>query len=140
MPTNEQAMVSADGQDCFSARALIIDQQSHQELLHQLLRMALHTCLTSVLSGPEEQRHLSLMPGAGEEQKQQNTEGRAVLLPLSGRPSAVTAVVPQAASGTTRVCRELTGQVMPHPSRAERNNKLKPLLAHPGALLNPTSM
>lgn len=113
MPSNEQATVSADGQDCFSARALTIDQQSHQEHLHQLVRMAFPTYLTSVLSGPEEQRHLSLTSGAGEGQKQQNTESRAVLLPVSGRPSAVTAVVPQAASGPTRVCRELTGRVMP---------------------------
>lgn len=47
-------MVSAEGQDCFSERALNIDQQSDQELLHQLFRMAFPTCEMSVLSGPEE--------------------------------------------------------------------------------------
>lgn len=115
MPSNKQVTVSADGQDCLSARALTVDQQSDQELLHQLFGMAFPTCLTSMLSGPEEQRHLSLTLEDGEEQKKQSTENRAVLLPQSGRPSAVTAVAPQAASDTTCVCRELTRQVVPHP-------------------------
>lgn len=70
MPSNKQATVSVEDQDCFSARALNIDQQSNQELLHQLFRMAFPTCETS---GPEEQQHLSLMSGAGEEQNKQST-------------------------------------------------------------------
>lgn len=73
MPSDERATVSTESQDCFSARALNIDQQSDQELLHQLFRMAFPTCETSMLLGPEEQQHLSLMSRAGEEEKKQYT-------------------------------------------------------------------
>lgn len=48
MASNKQATVSVEGQDCFSARALSIDQQSDQELLYQLFRMAFLTCESSM--------------------------------------------------------------------------------------------
>lgn len=112
MPSNEQATVSADGQDCFSARALTIDQQNNQELLHQLFRMAFPTCLTSVLSGPEEQHHLRLASGAGGEQKQQRAE-QCSFLCQEGLQQKLLWFPRQ--PQVPLVSAELTGQIMPHP-------------------------